>query len=281
MFGTDKDRFKMFRNIDNLIATLPKGGDFIWNDSKAAPNPEYFCTFEFGNGDYVEKKSTQESIKILFNQLLPERAARLNESYSYGIAKTAEELDANKDSSKYWSNPLETTLPNAKSTTIYLLYGINQVTAGSFQYKCKYLSRNRGFPLCRLKSVTSPNIIGGIHTTNGDGAVPLISNGLLGVHGWWKGKSIYNPWESPVVVREYAPSHYDDNAPIWESWKRPGGGFNNAAHVDILGSLELIEDLLGIATDTSLYGRSNVPLTSRIVSGISDKTSNLKSMQDN
>ena len=49
---------------------------------------------------------------------------RIKENYSFGIAKSTEELEANNHDHLKWANPLEVALPNAPDMKIFCFYGV-------------------------------------------------------------------------------------------------------------------------------------------------------------
>jgi len=79
----------------------------------------------------------------------------------------------------------------------------------------------------------------GVQLSDGDGTVPLLSNGAL-CEGGWRTRRL-NPSSSKVVVREYP------NEPV-PAWQDARGGPKASSHVEILGHEGLMEDVLRIAT---------------------------------
>mmetsp|Transcript_14287 Transcript_14287/g.33921 ORF Transcript_14287/g.33921 Transcript_14287/m.33921 type:complete len:815 (-) Transcript_14287:815-3259(-) len=82
------------------------------------------------------------------------------------------------------------------------------------------------------------SIVNGCRLTDGDGTIPLVSLGYMCARGWRN--RLYNPSGSRIVSREYP--HEAPTGPV------PGQrGDRSADHVDILGNLNVIRDVLYVA----------------------------------
>ena len=73
---------------------------------------------------------------------------------------------------------------------------------------------------------------------DGDESVPVLSAGFMCAKGW-RGRTRFNPSGSPTYVREY---RHRPPASLLE-----GRGIESGAHVDIMGNVALIEDVLRVA----------------------------------
>jgi hypothetical protein len=82
---------------------------------------------------------------------------------------------------------------------------------------------------------------GGVVNGEGDETVPLVSEGAV-CNGLWK-LPRYNPSNMSVTVIEY------ESNPLgyWSGGDIQGGG-QSAAHVDIMGSVHLIRDILRVVS---------------------------------
>jgi hypothetical protein len=82
---------------------------------------------------------------------------------------------------------------------------------------------------------------GGVVNGEGDETVPLLSEGAV-CHGLWK-LPRYNPSNMSVTVIEY------ESKPLgyWSGGDFQGGG-QSAAHVDIMGSVHMIADVLKVVS---------------------------------
>ncbi|KAM7277194.1 hypothetical protein ACFE04_019060 [Oxalis oulophora] len=185
------------------------------------------------------KVYTAGSILDLLNFVAPKLMARGDAHYSYGISQDLD--DPEYEQYKYWSNPLETKLPNAPDMEIYSMYGVGIPTERAYVYKlatsaeCSIpfqidLSADGGSEIPCLKS--------GVFSANGDETVPVLSAGFMCAKGW-RGKTRFNPSGIRTYIREY---NHAPPANLLE-----GRGTQSGAHVDIMGNFALIEDILRVA----------------------------------
>lgn len=189
---------------------------------------------------------------ILDNFLSPQLAAIGKECYSFGVAKTMAETNKNNALPRKWTNPLEIQLPKAPSMTIYNLYGIGKETERGYIYKSvsDVEGEDSGLKMTVDIEAEAHHHFGtskGIYFVEGDGTVPLVSLGYMGVKGWRKYKHL-NPAGVKSVVREYK----HDISLLSVTDVR--GGPKSGDHVDILGNHELTMDILRIVTNTSEPG---------------------------
>jgi hypothetical protein len=110
-----KKRAQLFRSWGSIREMLPKGGSLFWE------NIVSFKDKNIGTDDLISflKSSFEKDVGNLIDR--DNSVGILNSSVSI---KKYDEL-------KYFSNPLESELPNSPSLTIHCLYG-------------KYLSLNKG-----------------------------------------------------------------------------------------------------------------------------------------
>ncbi|KAF0270755.1 Phospholipid:diacylglycerol acyltransferase [Hanseniaspora uvarum DSM 2768] len=251
-FLNKKERVDLLRHWFGIPAMLPKGGPLIWgNKTHAWDDPSCSASLEedypyrnFGNcsyGDFIRFSDTNETYNVnaafdFINHGAPDWfIKRTNEQYSYGVAQSEAELEENNNHHKFWTNPLEFQLPKAPDMKIYCFYGVGNPTERSYVYK-------------HSNATTDPPFIvdyefggqGGsrsVFLADGDGTLPLITHSMC--HKWAEGKSPYNPGDVKVKIVElkHEPKKFDMR-----------GGAKSAEHVDILGSAELNEYLLKIAS---------------------------------
>ncbi|EYU25883.1 hypothetical protein ABFS82_10G084300 [Erythranthe guttata] len=181
------------------------------------------------------KVYTPDSIFDLLNFAAPKMMKRGGAHFSYGIA---DDLSEEKyDHFKYWSNPLETKLPNAPEMEIFSMYGVGIPTERAYVYKLSPAAECV-IPFQIDTSAEGHCLKGGVYSVDGDETVPVLSAGFMCAKGW-RGKTRFNPSGIRTFVREYshaAPATFLE-----------GRGTQSGAHVDILGNFALIEDIIRVA----------------------------------
>ncbi|KAJ9128918.1 hypothetical protein P3X46_034333 [Hevea brasiliensis] len=173
------------------------------------------------------KVYTAGSVLDLLHFVAPKLMKREGAHFSHGIA---DDLDDPKyEHYKYWSNPLETRLPNAPEMEIYSMYGVGIPTERAYVYKLASTTE------CSIPFQIDTSATGGIENSclkdgvfsvNGDETVPVLSAGFMCAKGW-RGKTRFNPSGIPNLLE--------------------GRGTQSGAHVDILGNFALIEDIIRVA----------------------------------
>ncbi|KAJ7162519.1 hypothetical protein O6H91_Y546600 [Diphasiastrum complanatum] len=135
-------------------------------------------------------------------------------------------------------------LPNAPDMEVYCLYGVGILTERSYIYKMSALNDTCSIPVQIDTSAEDKEncLDGGAYFAEGDETVPTLSAGLMCAQGW-RGKTRFNPSQSPTFIREYK---HAPPANILE-----GRGTMSAGHVDIMGNYALIEDILRVAAGAS------------------------------
>jgi phospholipid:diacylglycerol acyltransferase len=188
---------------------------------------------------------------------------------------------------KHWNDPIATKLPNAPSLNIYCLYGTGIETERAYYYKvsCDKLERGatattctKDDAQCRNSTFTdnilvsadeeedeppeapflldttandnSKNIRFGVHHSDGDASVPLLSLGYM-CQKWSQPKNPHNPSGIKVYTRE---RKHESQVSLSD----PGrGGPTSGEHVDILGNVGVIEDVVRIATGFEVQEKVN------------------------
>ncbi|XP_061948900.1 phospholipid:diacylglycerol acyltransferase 1-like isoform X1 [Populus nigra] len=185
------------------------------------------------------KVYTAESMIDLLRFVAPKMMERGSAHFSYGIADNLD--DPKYQHYKYWSNPLETKLPNAPDMEIFSLYGVGVPTERAYVYKLSP-SAECAIPFQIDTSADEQDedscLKGGVYSVDGDETVPVLSSGLMCAKVW-RGKTRFNPSGSRTYIREYAHS---PPANFLE-----GRGTQSGAHVDIMGNFALIEDVMRVA----------------------------------
>ncbi|KAI7741171.1 hypothetical protein M8C21_019350 [Ambrosia artemisiifolia] len=192
------------------------------------------------------KTYTANDLVDLLEFVAPKMMKRGNTHFSHGLA---DDLDDPKYAHyKYWSNPLETKLPNAPEMEIYSMYGVGIPTERAYVYKLTPATECYiPFQIDNTAGDTDPSVClkDGVYTVDGDETVPTLSAGFMCAKGW-RGKTRFNPSGIKTYVREYA-----HNPP---SNLLEGRGTESGAHVDILGNFQLIEDIIRVAAGEQLGG---------------------------
>nr|AHA57449.1 phospholipid:diacylglycerol acyltransferases 6 [Linum usitatissimum] len=186
------------------------------------------------------KAYTATTVLDLLRVVAPKTMKRAEAHFSHGIADNLD--DPKYTHYKYWSNPLETKLPDAPDMEIYCLYGVGIPTERSYVYKMSPNTRCNSIPFRIDSSVVGDDgdscLRGGVYHVDGDESVPVLSAGFMCAKGW-KGRTRFNPSGISSYVREY---QHKPPASLLE-----GRGAESGAHVDIMGNVGLIEDVMRVA----------------------------------
>ncbi|KAI3443587.1 hypothetical protein Pfo_000252 [Paulownia fortunei] len=185
------------------------------------------------------KAFTAGSMLDLLHFVAPKMMKRGGAHFSYGIADDLS--DEKYDHYKYWSNPLETKLPNAPDMEIFSMYGVGIPTERAYVYKLSPAAEC----FIPFQIDTSADggaeghcLKGGVYSVDGDETVPVLSSGFMCAKGW-RGKTRFNPSGIRTFIREYS---HAPPATLLE-----GRGTQSGAHVDIMGNFALIEDIIRVA----------------------------------
>ncbi|KAK6247299.1 hypothetical protein QUC31_018864 [Theobroma cacao] len=188
----------------------------------------------------ANKAYTTQTLLDLLRFVAPKMMLRAEAHFSHGIA---DDLDNPKyNHYKYWSNPLEMKLPDAPDMEIYCLYGVGIPTERSYVYKLSPTSGCKSIPYQIDSSVNGEDgscLKGGVYFVDGDENVPVLSAGFMCAKGW-RGRTRFNPSGIATYIREY---RHKPPSSLLE-----GRGIESGAHVDIMGNVALIEDILRIAS---------------------------------
>ncbi|KAG6418361.1 hypothetical protein SASPL_120564 [Salvia splendens] len=186
------------------------------------------------------KAYTAGDLVDLLSFVAPKMMARGSAHFSYGIA---DDLDDPKYLHyKYWSNPLETRLPNAPDMEIFAMYGVGIPTERAYIYtEAPWAECHIPFRIDTSASEEEEEdmcLKDGVLNVDGDETVPVLSAGFMSSKGW-RGATRFNPSGMKNFVREY------EHAPPANFLE--GRGTQSGAHVDIMGNFALIEDIMRVA----------------------------------
>nr|UWT60811.1 phospholipid:diacylglycerol acyltransferase 2 [Buglossoides arvensis] len=185
------------------------------------------------------KAYTATTLIDLLRFIAPKMMQRAEQHFSHGIAENLD--DPKYNHYKYWSNPLETTLPIAPDMEIYSLYGVGIPTERSYVYKLSSSDKCKTIPFQIDSSADGGSnscLKRGVYLVDGDESIPVLSAGFMCAKGW-RGKTRFNPSGIRTYVREY---RHKPPTSLLE-----GRGQESGAHVDIMGNVALIEDVLRVA----------------------------------
>ncbi|MCJ1428074.1 hypothetical protein MMC29_005982 [Sticta canariensis] len=249
VYGLEKflakaERVEIFRTMPGVSSMLPKGGNAVWGNKTFAPDDKSGQKVSYGTFiNFKESNSTQsphnltveESIEYLLEHSDTWYRDQVLDNYSNGVAHTTAEVEDNERDPRKWMNPLESRLPLAPHLRIYCFYGIGKSTERSYFY------REDQDPTSKVNvtidtSLMMGEVDHGVIPGEGDGTVPLISNGYMCAKGWRIKR--YNPAGAKVKV--YEMPHEPDRF-------SPRGGPNTGDHVDILGRSSLNDLILRVA----------------------------------
>ena len=162
-FFTRRERADMFRSWGGVASMLPKGGDVIWGNRTHSPSS--FPPDNNENGTKTENNPNSNNLRIgetgemiMFRQVSEEHSLthtnytatslfellqnytgahfsrRLRQSASHGIK--LQQLDSKKlDRGRYWTNPLEYSLPDAPEMTVYSFYGTGKPVERAYFFR--------------------------------------------------------------------------------------------------------------------------------------------------
>lgn len=92
------------------------------------------------------------------------------------MAHTSAEVEDNEKDHRKWMNPLETRLPLAPNLKIFCFYGVGKSTERSYFYR-EDQDPNSSLNVTMDTSLTMGAVDHGVIPGEGDGTVPLLSNG--------------------------------------------------------------------------------------------------------
>ncbi|KAL9333048.1 hypothetical protein Peur_073187 [Populus x canadensis] len=147
------------------------------------------------------KPCTATSVLDLLRFVAPKMMQRVASHVTHGIADNLD--DPKYAYYKYWSNPLETKLPDAPDMEIYYSYGVGIPTERSYVYKLSPTDRCKSIPFRIDSSVDGDKdscLRGGVYLTDGDESVPVISAGFMCAKGW-RGRTRFNPSGISTYIR--------------------------------------------------------------------------------
>lgn len=201
----------------------------------------------------------------LLRLVAPRYMQLVDARYSFGAEPPA------SPGPREWHNPLQAPLPAAPGLRLWCMYGVGKATERAYWLRRGSAADRAGptplpFVLNASAHDAASGLEQGVQLADGDGTVPLLSLGYMCARGWRRGGAL-NPSNASAAVREYRHEPAmggADGAPIDEALR---GGRRTADHVDIMGNVELLADLLAIATRPPPGGEHPLP-AERVMSNI-------------
>lgn len=268
-FLSKEERAEIFRAMPGMSSMLPMGGNALWGDIGWAPDDQpgqeqsfgSFLNFRDNQNWTTPKKNftVEDAMDYLFNTTEDWYRDQVKGSYSYGLARTTAEVEANERDPRKWINPLESRLPLAPNLKIYCFYGVGKPTERGYYYRSPEPGSGTNLNITIDTALIQGEVDHGVIMGEGDGTVNLLSTGYMCNRGWKMKR--YNPAGAKVTVVEmpHEPERFN-----------PRGGPNTADHVDILGRQNLNELILRIAA-----GRGD-QITDRVESNIREYAAKAK-----
>ena len=269
-------RRNLWNTWGSLFGMLPKGGDAIWsigadmykgNGTDLEPDiagtgPYPLVTW---NDTWIEGGKSNTSLSRPPRMWSTEETIDylLKTGGGYGPKLSSSRLYSFEDKHKWgkmprkeqWHSPIAAPLPKSPSLKIYCMYGTGISTERSYFYKnscdksdCSDSDPSQReedpgettFTLDTSVNDKARNITYGVRFSDGDGSVPLISLGYMCQK--WREGGRHNPSGAKVIIREHR--HQGEF-----SASDPGrGGRNSGEHVDILGNIGLMRDVVKVVT---------------------------------
>eukprot|EP00727_Mastigamoeba_balamuthi_P014135 m51a1_g9344 putative phospholipid:diacylglycerol acyltransferase (608) ;mRNA; f:74168-76142 len=237
-FFSKQQRRQMFRSWSSVLALLPKGGDAVWGNATAAPDDAEGANRTYGNAiTFTNNQSTLTTQQAIDNILADPSLSKRN-WVSFG-SKAHKQGSCPRSS---WGNPLECPLPYPPKVSVYCLYGTGKATERAYLYTPLAPNGTELNMSIINNTANEGNIHNGVHETDGDGTVPLMSLGYMCTRGWRRPE--LNPAGAKTFTREYK----HDPTPGLDI----RGGPKTADHVDILGNTDVLRDLIAIVAGQEL-----------------------------
>mmetsp|Transcript_38027 Transcript_38027/g.92531 ORF Transcript_38027/g.92531 Transcript_38027/m.92531 type:complete len:649 (+) Transcript_38027:242-2188(+) len=265
VFGRKK-RHELLATWGALWGMLPIGGDDIWgvgadiDCGEGRVQSGATCVDEVNGEDSTVAK--RHVPLLTFTDDLPEPAEDDSSSVHAKYAK--KETWTYEDSANYlaewkdghrgpeslkngWNDVTKRPLPNSPSMNVYCMYGVGLPTERMFYYQ-RHGDTDDDVAFSFVQNIAddpSESVQIAVKMANGDGSVPLLSLGYTCAELWKEGSHL-NPGNSKVTTREYAHAgsfQVDDPMRM---------GPQSSEHCDILGNLDLIEDILTIVSGSDV-----------------------------
>ncbi|KAL3811213.1 hypothetical protein ACHAXA_004515 [Cyclostephanos tholiformis] len=226
------------------------------------------------------------SVSAVIEYLLKNDGGGSSSIYSFDGKKGWNTRSSSVDKRLHWHDPIATKLPSAPSLNIYCLYGVGIETERSYYYKvscdengdASRVDKGQACPqenedeTQRCGNVPNPNddepreapffidtaakddsrnVRSGVRFSDGDVTVPLLSLGYMRQKWAEPGTNLHNPSGVGVYTRE---RRHEARVSLSD----PGrAGPMAGEHVDILGNVGVIEDVVRIATGFEVEEKVN------------------------
>jgi len=195
---------------------------------------------------HPQKRSAEEFLSLLVNWgggFGREMSENLSINFSSDGGKSAGNYLGPSVHENQWHNPLAAPLPDAKHMKHYCMYGVGIKTEQRYFYKKNPFIEGVPYVIDTSINDDKEAIKNGVKMGDGDATVPLASMGYMCRSGWVNNPAL-NPSGSKAVTVEYPNGGF-----ICADLKDPfRSGPLASDHVDIMGNLQLIEDVVKIST---------------------------------
>lgn len=288
-FFSKSERSGLWRTWGGLHSLFMIGGDAIWGGGNQQDAPDdlensgkYAPFLEASGGGSAEGSSssdTETSSSITPNATAsqvkdrmmdiigPYFTSKLEKEYRFEAPDSLADITSSINHSSSWINPLVSPLPRFQNHgdkynnhhqekqeqrqqqfKILCMYGVGRPTERKYYYKRDNGDFSIDTSVNDPSSSSSSGLVqNGVLLTDGDATVPLISLGYICVDGWKK-SLLLNPSHVDVVTREYRDRELNGVQKLTNL----RGGPESADHVDIMGNVKVIEDLLKVVAGVEL-----------------------------
>lgn len=271
-----RHRRELWSTWGALWAMLPKGGNAVWGAGTDLGCPtdevneaDLFCSatdapllvMPDSDGECRDEESInpprpteflsrkRHELEDILDHLIDMEGPKKAVSRLYSL------YGKEKSSHRTWHDPSRTPLPYAPNMHVYCMYGTGIETERAYYYRPNLgdsvdpngdsFTNPLEPPVILDSSVNREElrVKHGVRYADGDGSVPLVSLGYLCADAWTRKDSGLNPSSAQITTREYRhQAEFTVDDPM-------RSGPRSAEHVDILGNVDMMEDLLRVATD--------------------------------
>ena len=240
-FGSTTRR-SLWRSCSSLSMIMPIGGDAVWGQQVTG------LPLVQVSGKNL---TVEEAYDLLASaDQVPHDLQRIEAWLLHGV-RASQPFEKHAHAAKpfeketLWGNVLASVLPFAPQMKMFALYGVGVPTeyTGALEVQGDDVQRPK-YGIDRDSHTPNAGFLLG----DGDYSCPVLSLGFMCTKGWRS--EARNPARIPCTVREYKDK--SGKSMMTGSLR---GGPSSGDHVDILGNVELLEDLISLVSGGSLETR--------------------------